>query len=498
MEFEIPPDSSEKPDPSSSSTQRTHLDFRIGNRSSQTRKLAMLVLMLIGVIYAMVEMGKPERWYWLIPPNNPEAKPIQIQPLNSGSESESENFGSGLESGSRAIGQAQPDSAQPLQKPDAAEVKSNRPVQTRLTQPNSEDYPESAQRFWASMIRQMSEDQRRSLFVLLKRIRHGQELDRDHRESLEALIAAIRKARSKFQEDLMNKIAYSAEGPQKAKLANDHFESESTWDRSEWPAISAFLAGESLSQDQKRSLRLLQSVLDPLILEFVEDRTAQGWEGDSPAWGRMWERLMFEELPAPTPVTHLELSAQSRTHRNRSISIRGWVRGGWREDLPIPELGIKYLYVLVVQPEDSKVSPCFLYARELPEGFPSIQKKYQTLNHRIGCQGLFFKIRTYLDTEKKVQTGPMILVDSIQLIASSIGFSEGAAIPGFKPAWLIAGLVLLLLIAGGVAWFAFQTTKTRRFQPGPNRTREIHQSLGSLANDPGIKTDLEKVRELYE
>jgi hypothetical protein len=475
------------------------LDFRNVKEGSHAanRKLVILVLTLIGVIYAMIELGKPQRWYWLIPPEDRDAKSRQIELLDQDRELEAQNRDSVGESASPNSEPTQPDSVEPATPPNLA-ANLILPDQPKLAQLNSDEYPAAAQRFWAERVRRMSAQQRRSLNLLLKRVRHHQEIEEEFRPELEGLLAALRKARANFHEDLMNQATYAAEGAEQARLVNDHFEAESRWDRAEWPAISSFLAGQRLSAEQLLALRQLQAALDPLMLEFVEDRTAQGWDGDSPAWSRMWERLLCEELPNPTAVTHLELSAQPETYRDRPVLIRGWVRGAWREALPIPELGIKYLYVLVVRPEDSKVTPYFLYARALPAGFPEIQQKYVALDQRIECQGLFFKIRTYLDTEKKVQTGPMILVDSIKMVAVSSAISQKLAGPLSQPSWWIIGLGVLSLMAAGVTWFVYRTTQTIRFQTGPNRTREIHQSLGGLVDDTGIKTDIEKVRELYD
>jgi hypothetical protein len=444
------------------------------------RQLVILVLTLVLVIYAMIEAGKPERWHWLIPPEQSQSLPGEKEP-------------------------AEPQSPEKLKDDDKTRAAAQdavplRPLYVkRFSEIDASDYPGSAQQFWDRMVRRLTPQQRITLFQVLKRIRHGQPLNEDEQAAAQTLFNALHSQRVQFHQDLMNELTYSTEGTEKKSiLANELFESETVWDRGEWPAISEYLSGSKLTDEQQIQLNRLQAILDPLVLGFVSDRTAQGWEGDSPAWGRLWEKILFQELPAPSPVTHLELSAQPASYRGQLVHVRGWIRGAWKEKLPIRELGIEHLFVAVVKPEDSKVTPYYMYVTQWPNEFPVVTQRYTPMNQRMVADGFFFKIRTYRDTENQIQNSPMILAKEV-FAASEI---EAVSVASFRwlhhPVFWLLLIVVLALAAVAIAWFAYYSNRTIRFQPGPNRTREIHEDLVVLADDPEIKTAREKVQELYE
>lgn len=166
--------------------------------------------------------------------------------------------------------------------------------------------------------------------------------------------------------------------------------------------------------------------------------------------------------------------------------------------MPVRELGIDHLYVAVVRPEDSKVTPYYLYLTKWPQDFPPVGERYTAMNQALIAEGIFFKIRTYRDTENKIQHSPMILTKNV------LPFAEPRAPPMVhnslwaQPVWLALVVGTMVVIAGVVAYFAYASNRPIRFQPGPNRTRDIHHELEILAEDPEVKTARERVQDLYE
>jgi hypothetical protein len=469
---------------------RRLLEFhsQIPEPRNSTGKILVLVVLLMAVIYAMIEAGKPERWYWLIPPEQHQrpADPTRDAPPREGQAAT--GLGVEIESGLAEPGSEEKEI---LGKGRAATV--------TLRPPDVTEYPAAARDFWERTMRRLSSQQRVLLFMVLKRIRHFQDLSSEERANAETLMNALHQQRLQFHQELMHELTYTTEGSEKkAELANALFESETVWDRAEWPALRAFLAREELSADRREGLAKLQAVLDPLVLKFVVDRSAQGWEGDSPAWGRLWEQVLYQGLSSPLPVTHLELSAQPGFYRGRFVAVRGWVRGAWREALPIRELGMEHLYVMVVRPEDSKITPFYIYLHSWPADLPAVGERFTALNQRIAVDGLFFKIRTYRDTENQIQQSPMILAKTIHLLAEERVLPAADINALDYPAWSMAAILTIATMAVAIAWFAFRVTRTFRFRPGPNRTREIHRNLAALADDPEIKTDKQRIRDLYD
>ncbi len=347
----------------------------------------------------------------------------------------------------------------------------------------------------------MDSHQRITLYQLLKRIRHGETLPANDIERFESLVNFIEQGRQQFHSDHLSELAFSRESPQeKASLANELYESEQSWKQHELPSLQAALQSEAISDEQRSAMEQLQAVLDPTIDSFVSDWTAQGWEGDSPAWGRMWELIFSGHLPPPDRVSHLELMAQPHQYRSLHVRVRGSIQSAWQEPLSIRDFGIDQLFVLVIRPDDSNVSPFFVYADELPAGFPPLSRRPLTMDEPVVVDGLFFKIRTYLDSERQVQNGPMILASRIEPVASAhvaIGPIRGPLPEVTKGVWGV-GLLMLVLIGIATMWFAFRSRQRIRFNPGPNRTREIHEDLQSLIGQEGPKTDQERIQELYD
>jgi hypothetical protein len=63
---------------------------------------------------------------------------------------------------------------------------------------------------------------------------------------------------------------------------------------------------------------------------------------------------------------------------------------------------------------------------------------------------------------------------------------------------LTTAFVIIPLGATLIAWFAFQTSRTRQQSPAKSTKKRIHDSLGSLVESPEVQTDREKIMALYE
>ena len=62
----------------------------------------------------------------------------------------------------------------------------------------------------------------------------------------------------------------------------------------------------------------------------------------------------------------------------------------------------------------------------------------------------------------------------------------------------IVGIIMMLLIAGYLAWRAYTVTRMFRRKPDAVTQNRIDESLQVLSNDPDIKTDLENVKSLQD
>lgn len=472
------------------------------------RQIILMILSLMMVLYAMYEAGKPERWHWLIPPVPPtesENNLMLIQAPKQGSDVPyppleklvEENLSEPQALSDPGLNQTDSDHLPQItenRSQDQVEAKDRNEVASE--EGFGSDYPRGALEFWQALLKEFSARDRDDFYLILKRIRDGQPCPQLQQQTCEQLIDKISRARAQYHDQLFQKLTF-ASNDSKPALTNQWFESQQVWESLEQPALTAFVEAREISQPQRRQMGWLQTMLDKTFYDWVQDRTAQGWEGDSPAWGRIWEQVLLVQTGTAIPVTHLELSSQPSHYRGKQVEVKGWVRAARIETLTVKELDIAQMYVLVVRPEDSKVSPYFVYTTELPAGFPPLGDRFTTLNEGVSVRGYFFKIRTYLDTENKVQHSPMILTNQVQPW-SPVGITASQTdAKDFLPKITLA-LLILPLLAAMLAWWLFRVTDIVRFRPGVGRTREIHHSLKELASNSDIKTPKERVDELYE
>ena len=226
------------------------------------------------------------------------------------------------------------------------------------------NYPVAAKKFWASTMEKMSAEQRRELFRFMK-VDSIEPLGAEsaNSEYSKNWLSRMADRRARFHREMFDQLALIPIGSEeKTKLANELFESQEVWEKKILPTFQAVLRGEDFTVSQLQQINRLQQVLDPLVFAVVQDGTTIGWEGDSTAWVRMWERVIEGDLGQPLDATHLQLSSQPGFYRGRAVNIAGWVRSARREELTDSELGVDHYFILWVRPADTNLAPYCLYS----------------------------------------------------------------------------------------------------------------------------------------
>lgn len=445
----------------------------------------MLFAMLVAVLLLMKEAGKPERWKWMgfdevaVNPSSEKPQASQARP-------ESLESFAFIES-------------DPVQSLAHSNLPDSEPaIPTGRTPVNgSANYPVAAEKFWANSFEKMNATQRRNLFRFIKSIRTDRAIDESFRTVFEQLTEWLDNRRAEFHREMFDHLALIPDGTEeKTRLANELFESQEIWEKKILPTFQSVLHGEDFTVSQLQQINHLQQVLDPLAFKFVQDGTTIGWEGDSTAWIRLWERVNNSELGEPTDATHLQLSGQPEYYRGRAVSIGGWVRAARRENLTDSELGIDHYFILWVRPADTNLSPYCLYSQGLPESFPELTDQFRDVNERIDITGAFFKIRTYVDAAGEVGECPVVLAKNFTMNPELMPLSVNAWQP--SRATLVTILILIPLVATAIAWLVYWGTQSRQYQPGQVANKRIQSTLQELTQDPRVQTDMEKIRELYQ
>jgi hypothetical protein len=344
--------------------------------------------MLLAVMVLMNEAGKPERWMWMgfeestgpsleLPggtvasdSNRGQAPTLDISPLDPAS-LEAQTAGETAQSATIQLDQ------------------SDRP---RLQSEASLNYPSLAQEFWTLIFREMDTSDKKKLFRLNRAILKNQAIAKSERPACLRLTNLLDIRRKQFHARVFDRLTLLPEGSsEKTKLANDLYESESVWKDKILPAYQAVLQETDFTVGQRKQVEQMQSLLDAIVFNEVQDRTSIGWRGDSPAWNRAWERAEDEAISDAIPVTHLQLCSQPDIYRGRQVTVEGWVRSARRKKADGGEVETHPHYELWLRPADTNVSPYCVYSRNLPDGFPELADQFQDLNELVRISGQFFQ-----------------------------------------------------------------------------------------------------------
>ncbi len=482
------------------------------NRASRAIriKLTMLFAMLLLVIFLMKEAGKPERWEWMGFDKNGVQSQNAIQDDSHSIElsDTSQKLTPSSQRPQERINEVLISGHSPNSESDAARTQldnsirianqQNISVSAFFSEADQVDYPVAAQKFWQSAFRKLNPNQQETLLSLLKAIRQGQSISHPQRESAQQLTRSLSKTRDRYQQDLFDELSVAPDGAeQTTRLANEMYESAEIWEQQIQPALAASASEKEFTIGQQKSVERLQAVIDPLIYEQVQDQTSIGWTGDSAAWKRIWEKALTAETTSAQPVSRIELLGQPDYYRGQQIEIEGWVRRVRQETLDASSsLGIPHYYVLWMRPHESKLGPYCIYAMTLPENFPRIGEQDVELNEHVRLQGYFFKVRNYIAGSTNVENCPLIITQTLQAIETT----QFTAVDRWQPSrtTLIWAFVFIPVLATGLAWLAFRTSKTNRYEPGKKSREKIDAKLQALAHDPKVQTDRERVMALYE
>ena len=390
---------------------RGKLTNRMGNFKLVVPHVLVLVIMLLLVIYARHEAGKPENWEWMGFKNQAAQTDLAQQESLSKSEElvssqpEFKSVGNSARSQIPSPPTGGQPSAEPISvDPDLGAISTA--VNVTTTNKNSSDpASEIASEFWRSIINKMKPEQQATLMKMLRSMRRSEPLAPETVESCKSLVSIISKNRNKFHQDLFDQLALTADGTQEKKeLSSGLFDSQAVWEEEILPAFQATVKGEDFTLAQLQAIHRLQATLDPIVFDQVQDGTAIGWSGDSDAWKRIWEIVtggptgplaLKEPAPDFKQVTRIELMSQPEFYRGQPIKVEGWVRSARESEVSkTSELGISQKYTMWIRPKETKQGPYCVYAHQTPDDFPELTTQFQDLNEQVSIEGYFFKVRT--------------------------------------------------------------------------------------------------------
>jgi hypothetical protein len=225
------------------------------------------------------------------------------------------------------------------------------------------------------------------------------------------------------------------------------------------------------------------------LLAQVRDDTPWVRSDEADAWFHLWS-VVAKTSPGELAAASVgrpgfvELFQQPRAFRGQVVSVRGTARQATYVEAAENDAGIKGYYRVVMWHERGPAEPIFVYALELPAGFP----KGDDIRAEIDATGLFFKRMVYpSQREGELRRAPAIVAQTLTWLSQT---SETAVADNsmFRVvlALTVLGIVGLVLAA---AWAGRARATTRpssaaTIDPIDDRTVvDVNQSLRDLAEN---------------
>jgi len=469
------------------------------------RKMITLIAMLVMVLYAMKEAGKPENWAWM---------GFLEQPTNTSKElSEHQNENKTLKAKAQTppiSDHTNPATTATTAPTDTPPTRLNSPV-IRLAQTTSPSplttsqqqagLPAESAQFWTSFFNNLETTEQIEWMDLLETL-SGDRLPNQlpANQTQTKLITLATKRKEAFNNTILDRISSLPHASEKrSQVSQDHIESNKFWQQQILPALTALKAAEDITLRQQQSVGRLLNHLDTDALNLVRDKTAIGWTGDSVAWKRCWNRIHQSQLGAPTYVTRIQLTGQPREYRGRAITVNGFVRSiETRRAKPnssitdnLADHEQQHYYILWVQPADSSAGPYCVYCLNPPEQLPRTQAELEDYQWLAKISGIFFKNRSYQATDR-VRYSPLILADSFEMKPPA---TDHPVLKQKLSPQLMAGLLAMIpLIAVGIVWYSVRSTVSRKRFSSKKSQEELKVFLGDLKDDPSIESDQDQMQ----
>lgn len=465
------------------------------SRKAQLR-LFVLVTACMGVLYAVTESARPERWGWFFgdPPVAKQAEPPEEKiDTRLASLSDSEN----------ALGVVTITAPFRGALDDAAALEAEDPVAVALNDG------------WAAFYQQASLDDHDLVAKALKQASQGHGLKDTDAEVWTNFLTQVDRFWLDYRENALRSLdEVDPENPDQPPLAP---EQKQKWVqvldqlKDAWQADRAVLAklsqpGElTLSEEEQAQLRRWQLRWERLSLAAVKDDTVHR-PAEMDAWYRLLDVLNttsqteLDQQPA-IKVSFQQLFKESDDYRGKLVRIRGRIMQAKPIKASKNVYGIEQQYMLWIQPEGAPDSPIMVYALALPAGFPSLDDPqlaggYTKLREDVEITGYFFKRWAYLG-HGGTYTAPLILAKAPHWFPSP-DVSRGDELPssGTFLLWVLGSALFAIAMAG----LAYVRTRARSpalesFKTSANAKRELEESLADAHAGPSPLDALKQLEE---
>jgi hypothetical protein len=242
--------------------------------------------------------------------------------------------------------------------------------------------------------------------------------------------------------------------------------------------------GVSLSDAQRAQLQELQSLLNSVQLNMIQDDSVfRSSERE------IWFYLLGELQAANAaqlqehslgPIGYAALFKQPDFYRGKLVTVQGTAKAVYSLPAPQNSYGIERYWVYVLYPSGGPSNPILVYALEKPADFPSLEradvgKKPLASEEEVRFTGYFFKRYAY-QAQGGIFTAPMLLAREPEWLPASSLLSN-RPLPSL-PAFLGVAAVLALL-AAALAWWVYHQDPVGSSRPRADRVEMFSDKTGS-------------------
>ncbi len=470
-------------------------------RAVRFRIMTLMVLLLV-VIFAMKEAGKPARWMWMgfdqqgRPADASDTSDVLVGTSGGMAKRDSVDWmdGATAKSASRPL---TPDSQRQGETKNGLSTPPN-------DLPAVGDYD---RRFWVDTYRHSSGDGQRDLFGLLRKVIQSDLSRPANGPALEKLLKRLARQQTDFQTLALNEIALLPDHVQQKRKTVALFEFDRRWQKDVLPALTAAAIGKDFAFAGQVEVGKVNTWLRELYLNAVEDLAGMGTRGDLQGWLTVWDDALARHPVKPpsagsSPVSFLQVSGQPKTWRGKAVNVSGQARTCRKKVLEKSQLPVNQYYEVWVEPLDDDGDGLFcVYTAGIPDSFPQTAienqpQKFHKIDIPVSLRGQFFKIRSYRDSAGGVSHSPVVIARRIDSVGSIASAAKQHVAPGWKT--LVMWFVGVAVLATSLAIVVFRSSRTQARAPGKSTARRMQRALEMLAQDHSIKSPAQRVAELTE
>lgn len=338
--------------------------------------------------------------------------------------------------------------------------------------------------FWVQFYEMLSDKKKRHLLRMLRFARIEQPLLEQYFKTSTEIITQLGPALKTHLSEL-----------EAAELEAAEFESQKELLGQQRQALAAIAIGQTPEPAQREMILAIESRLREKAFADVRDRTPMKRGADGPAWIFAWEQVLAGD-DAALAVSYLQLMSQPEFYRGKRVELKGTIQGAQRVATKGNELGIESYFVVWMQPEEAGTGPFCIYVFELPDDFPVVGDQFTQIQVPAKISGLFFKLRVYAARSGEVPTCPLVLARTLEREKE-----EAVAVSSdwqADPKVLFPFFLIALPLVSYLAYVVYQSSKTKLPNHGKVARARIEKTFEELKQDPGIKSDIERIRDLDE